>query len=164
MRLIALGAMCVLSACASSYVANPNDPVDMAAELGNRGRQYVGMGEVCDANAGGAHRAAIVQALQHQQPRLGVLAGLVNRAYRGRASDELAAHMSQQLSAHGLTAPQFCAEVVQQAQAEATERTTQILAMRSGIGVMNLARDALRPAHPDLPIYEPAEGYRAWGE
>src|SRR5262245_46023564 len=78
MRLIALGLICALTACASTYVANPNDAVEMAGELGDRGRDYVGLGEACDTADGGGHRAAIVSAVQMQQQRLGVLADLVN--------------------------------------------------------------------------------------
>jgi hypothetical protein len=162
MRLVALGAVLLLSACASTYAANPNDPVDMAAELGNRGRQYVGMGEVCDTAAGGAHRAAIVHAVQSEQQRLGVLAGLVDRAYRGHASNELAAHMSQEMSAHGVTAPAFCAEVVQQAQAEISQRGMHILTLSGEVDALGMARDITRPLYADTPSFDPADGYRAW--
>jgi len=126
MRLIALGFACLLSACASTYAANPSDPVDMAAELGNRGQRYVGMGEVCDTAAGGGHRQAIVQTIRAEQQQLGVLSGLVERAYRGRATDELAAHMATQMRTHNVSAAHFCGEVVRQAAVEMSQRTENI--------------------------------------
>ncbi|HYD87986.1 MAG TPA: hypothetical protein VEA80_10960 [Vitreimonas sp.] len=129
MRLVAIGMACALSACASTYAPNPNDPVDMAAELGNRGKLYVGMGEVCDSAVGGAHREAIVQTVRAEQQDLGVLAGLVQRAYSGHATDELAAHMAAQLGVHDIGAATFCAEVVSQARAELSTRADSVRQM-----------------------------------
>jgi|GEM_PF-3177825 len=126
MRLVAIGLACALSACASTYAPNPADPVDMAAELGNRGRAYVGMGEVCDAAAGGAHRQAIAATIRAEQQNLGVLAGLVERAHRGHASDEFRAHMASQISRHGVTPAEFCGEVVRQARDELSARSDQV--------------------------------------
>lgn len=145
MKRMAIALAFLASACASTYAANPNDPVDMAAELGNRGREFVGMGDVCDGAAGGAHRAAIVHALQAEQARLGPLAPFVNRAYEGRASAELVHHMHAELNAHGLTANQFCTEVVRQAQAEASERTTHILTLAPQPDLMYYAREIQDP-------------------
>lgn len=145
MKRIAIALACLVSACASTYAANPNDPVDMAAELGNRGREYVGMGEVCDSAAGGAHRAAIVQVVQSQQQRLGVLAGLVDRAYRGRASEGLVHHMHAQMNAHGLTAVQFCGAVVAQAEADLSERARHILTLSTQPDLMYYAREIQEP-------------------
>lgn len=162
MRLFALGMILLASACAPTYALNPNDPVDMATDLGNRGRDYVGMGETCDSAAAGGHRAAIVQAVQHEQQRLGVLAGLVNRAYRGHGSEAFAAHLNQQTSAHGLTADAFCAHVVQQAQSDLTARTTHILTLRGQVDGLALVRDLDRPLYPDTPSFEPGVGYTAW--
>ena len=129
MRLVAIALATALSACASTYVANPDDPVDMAAELGNRGKRYVGMGEVCDGAVGGAHRDAITQTIRAEQRNLGVLAGLVERAHRGHATDELRAHMAAQLSTHGVSAAQFCSEVVSQANDELGARSQQVQRM-----------------------------------
>jgi hypothetical protein len=162
MRLIALAAASLLSACASTYVANPNDPVDMAAELGNRGRQYVGMGETCDMAAGGGHRLAVERSLQSEQQRLGVLAGLVDRAYAGRASDELNGHMQTQMRTHGLTAAQFCDEVVAQAQTDMNTRATFILAMTGDLDALSMARDISRQPYIDTPSFNPGEGFLAW--
>lgn len=141
MKQIAVVLACLASACASTYAPNPVDPVDMAAALGDRGRAYVGMGEVCDAAAGGGHREAIVQTVELQQQRLGVLAGLVNRAYRGRASEELTAHMQAQMSMHGLSAEQFCSEVVAQADKELTQRAAYILTLSPQHDIMYYVRD-----------------------
>jgi hypothetical protein len=145
MKRIAIALACLVSACASTYAANPNDPVDMAAELGNRGRAYVGMGEVCDRAAGGGHRAAIVQAVQAQQERLGVLSGLVNRAYRGRATPQLTAHMQAEMGAHGLTPAQFCGEVVAQAEAELSDRATLVLTLSPQPDLLYYAREIQEP-------------------
>jgi hypothetical protein len=141
MKKIAVVLACLASACASTYAPNPADPVDMAAALGDRGRAYVGMGEVCDAAAGGGHRDAIVQTVELQQQRLGVLAGLVDRAYRGRASEELTAHMHTQMSTHGLTAEQFCSEVVAQADKDLTQRAAYILTLSPQHDIMYYVRD-----------------------
>jgi hypothetical protein len=145
MRLSALALACILSACASTYAANPNDPVDMAAELGDRGRQYIGMGEICDASAGGAHRQAIVTSLQTEQVKLGVLSGLVNRAYRGHATDELAHHMRTQMHAQGVTMADYCAAVVTQAQVEVRERAAYILSLTTRPDLDYFARQAQQP-------------------
>jgi hypothetical protein len=145
MKRIAFTLVCLASACASTYQPDPRDPVDMAAALGERGRAYIGMGEACDGAAGGAHRAAIVQAIEAQQRRLGVLADLVNRAYRGRASEELVHHMQAQMNAHGLTAAQFCGEVVTQAEAELSQRATYILTLTPQPDLMYYAREGQRP-------------------
>jgi len=145
MRLSALGLACLLAACASTYAANPNDPVDMAAELGNRGRQYVSMGEVCDAQAGGAHRQAVVSAIRAEQIKLGVLSGLVNRAYRGRASEELAGHMQSQMNAQGMSMGVYCETMVRQARAEVADRTTHILSLTTRLDLDYFARQAQQP-------------------
>jgi hypothetical protein len=145
MKQIALSLAVLASACASSYAPDPADPVDMAAELGNRARAYVGMGEVCDTATGGAHRAAIVQIVQTDQERLGVLADLVNRAYRGRATEELMGHMRAQMTSHGLSAEQFCTEVVAQAEAELDARTTDVLALPTYHDIMYYVREGQRP-------------------
>lgn len=145
MKRSAIALAVLVSACASTYAANPNDPVDMAAELGNRGRDYVGMGEVCDRAAGGAHRAAIVQVIQAQQARLGVLSDLVNRAYWGRATPELAAHMQAEMGAHGLTPVQFCGDVVTQANAELSQRADYVLTLSPQPDLMFYAREIQEP-------------------
>jgi hypothetical protein len=145
MKLKALGLACMLTACASTYAANPNDPVDMAAELGNRGRQYVGMGEVCDGIASVGHRQAVVDTLRTEQAKLGVLSGLVNRAYRGSASDELAQNMYMQMSARGQAPGEFCTAVVTQAQAEMRDRTTYILSLTTRDDLEYFAHQADRP-------------------
>jgi hypothetical protein len=141
MKQIAIVLACAASACASTYAANPYDPVDMAAALGDRGRAYIGMGEACDAAAGAGHRDAIVQTVELQQQRLGVLAGLVNRAYRGRASEELIGHMRAQMRTHRLTAEQFCSEVVAQADEELSQRTAYILTLSPQHDIMYYVRD-----------------------
>jgi hypothetical protein len=146
MKRIALVLACLVSACASSLAANPNDPVDMAADLGNRASRYVGMGEVCDAAAGGGYRAAIEQTVESQQDLLGPLSGLVDRAYNGRASRELVTHMQSQMQAHNLSAAQFCTEVVRQADADLSQRTAYILMLGNGApDTMMYARDIQRP-------------------
>lgn len=129
MRLVAIVLACALSACASTYAANPEDPVDMAAELGNRGKLYVGMGEVCDTAIGGAHREAVTQAIRAEQQNLGVLSGLVERAHRGHASDELAAHMATQMNVHNISAERFCGETLRQARYEISARSQQVQQM-----------------------------------
>jgi hypothetical protein len=141
MKQIAVVLACLASACATSYAPNPADPVEMAAALGDRGRAYVGMGEACDAAAGAGHRDAIAQTVELQQQRLGVLAGLLDRAYRGRASEELVGHMHMQMSMHGLTAEQFCTEVVAQADEELSQRATYILTLRPQPDIMYYVRD-----------------------
>jgi hypothetical protein len=164
MKRLALSLACFASACASTYAANPNDPVDMAAELGDRGRQYVAMGEICDVAAEGAYKQTIVETLQTEQARLGALSGLMNRAYRGTASRELVVHMQAQMSEHGLSASEFCAEVVHQAQTESNLRATQILAMTGEIDVMAYARMLDRPPYADTPSFDVLDGYLAWPE
>jgi hypothetical protein len=141
MKQIAVVLACAASACASTYAPNPHDPVDMAAALGDRGRAYVGMGEACDAAAGGGHRDAIVETVMAQQQRLGVLADLLNRAYRGRASEELIGHMHMQMSTHGLTAEQFCSEVVAQADKDLSQRAAYILTLSPQHDIMYYVRD-----------------------
>lgn len=141
MKQIAVVLACLASACASAYAPNPADPVDMAAALGDRGRAYVGMGEACDAAAGPGHREAIVQTIELQQQRLGVLAGLLNRAFRGQVSEELTNHMHAQMSAHGLTAEQFCSEVVAQADEDLSKRTAYILTLSPQHDIMYYVRD-----------------------
>ena len=141
MKHIAIVLTCLASACASTYAPNPADPVDMAAALGDRGRAYVGMGEVCDAAAGPGYRDAIVQTIEFQQQRLGVLAGLLNRAYRGQASEELTNHMHAQMSAHGLTAEQFCNDVVEQADEDLNKRAAYILTLSPQHDIMYYVRD-----------------------
>jgi hypothetical protein len=141
MKQITIVLACMASACASTYAPNPADPVDMAAALGDRGRAYVGMGEACDAVASGGHRDAIVQTVELQQQRLGVLAGLVNRAYRGHASEDLIGHMHAQMSTHGLTAEQFCSEVVAQADEELSQRAAYILTLSPQPDIMYYVRD-----------------------
>jgi hypothetical protein len=141
MRALVLAAACALSACASTYAANPNDPVDMAAALGDRGAQYVGLGAVCDANAGGEYRSAMAQTVAHEQERLGVLRGLVSRAYRGRPTDALRTHMASQMMQNGLSAAEFCSEAVRQAQADLKNRADYILALSTPPLTMREARD-----------------------
>ena len=141
MKQFAVVLACLASACASTYAPNPADPVDMAAALGDRARDYVGMGEVCDAAAGGGHRDAIVQTVELQQQRLGVLAGLVSRAYSGRASEELTAHMHAQMSTHGLTAEQFCTEMLAQADEDLSKRTEYIRTLSPQHDIMYYVRD-----------------------
>lgn len=145
MKRVAFILACLTSACASTFAGNPNDPVDMAAELGNRGRAYVGMAEVCDATAGSGHREAVVRTIADQQQRLGVLSGLVNRAYAGHASEDFATHMQTQMNAHGLSAERFCGEVVAQAKDELSQRATHILALPTYHDIMYYAREGQRP-------------------
>jgi hypothetical protein len=140
-RVLALAAACTLSACASTYVANPNDPVDMAAALGDRGAQYVGMGAVCDANAGGDYRRTMTELVALEQNRLGVLRGLVNRAYHGEATDALRAHMQVEMAENGLSAAEFCSEAVQQARVDLNQRADTILALGNGPLTLSQARD-----------------------
>lgn len=137
MRLIALALVCALSACASAFVANPNDPVDMTAELGNRARDYVGMGEACDATAGDGHRATIVQEVRAQQQQLGVLAELVNRAYRGHATPELTARVRADA--------QSCEGLAAQAQGDLSQRTMSILSMRPQLDLPDTVRQIQEP-------------------
>jgi hypothetical protein len=141
MKQIAVVLACVASACASTYAPNPNDPIDMAAALGDRGRAYVGMGEACDAAAGGGYRDAIVETVVTQQERLGVLADLLPRAYRGRASEELIGHMHMQMSTHNLTAEQFCSEVVAQADDDLSQRAAYILTLSPQHDIMYYVRE-----------------------
>lgn len=141
MKQIAVVLACFASACASTHGPNPADPVDMAAALGDRGRAYVGMGEACDLAAGPGHRDAIVQTIELQQQQLGVLAGLLNRAYRGRNSEEFTNHMQAQMSAHGLTAAQFCSEVLVQANEDLGKRTAYILTLSPQHDIMHYVRD-----------------------
>lgn len=146
MRLRAIALACLLGACASTYAAHPNDPVDMAAELGNRGRQYMAMGEVCDAAANGAYRQAVAEALHAQQQRLGVLAGLVQRAYRARATHEHMALLQTEMRAQGHSAAEYCSAMVRRAQVEAQQRTAHILTLSPYVDTMGLARHAQEPA------------------
>lgn len=162
MRALVLALACMTGACASTYAANPNDPVDMAAQLGDRGRQYVGMGEVCDIATSGGRHQAIIEALRHQQQRLGSLSDLVDRAYRGTATEELSTHMQAQMRTHGLSAPEFCDAVVQQARAEFSRRTAVILGLESQFDGMVLVREADRADYYDTPHFDPEIGYTSW--
>jgi hypothetical protein len=163
MRLAALGMLVLLSACASTRAADLNDPVDMAAALGDVGQQYVGMGEVCDAQAGSGYRDAIVQTVRSEQRRLGALSDLVNRAYRGHASLELSAHLQAQTSAHNVSAASFCSAVVAQARSDLNARASHVLALRGEFDGMSLIRHVERPPYMDAPYLEPV-GYSAWPE
>jgi hypothetical protein len=163
MRLMALGMMVLLSACVSSRVADINDPVDMAAALGDVGQRYVGMGEVCDAQAGAGYRAAIVQTVESEQQRLGALSDLLNRAYRGHASPELSAHLQQQASAHNVSAASFCSAVVAQARSDLNVRANHVLTLTARADGMDLIRQATRQPYADTPYLEPI-GYSAWPE
>jgi hypothetical protein len=163
MRLIALGLLVLAAGCVSTRAMNPTDPVDMAAELGDLGWQYVGMGEVCDAQVAGGRRAAIVQIVQNEQQRLGALSDLVNRAYRGHATPELSAHLQAQTSAHQVSTAAFCAAVVAQARADLSARATHVLTLRGQADGLDLIRQANRLPYPDMPSVEPI-GYSAWVE
>lgn len=164
MKRIAIGLVCLLSACASTYAANPSDPVDMAAELGNRGQRYVGMGQVCDGAVGAGHHRAIVETIRLEQSRLGTLSGLVNRAYRGRADNDLAVHMSNRMGVHNVSAPEFCAEVVRQARVEMHQRANHVLSLSYGPDVLDLVRESTRPPYHDTPSFNPNDGYLSWVE
>lgn len=145
MRQAAFGLVVLASACAT-YAPNPNDPVDMAAELGNRGRYYMAMGEVCDTAAGGQYRQMMADTIGAQQQRLGVLSDLVDRAYRARASAEHAAHLQAQMRERGYSAAEYCSELTRQAEAEARDRAMRILATPHGINTMDFARQVQEPA------------------
>jgi len=145
MRLKAIGLACLVSACASTYAPNPNDPVDMAAELGNRGRHYVAMGAVCDAVAGGQYRRTVSDSVRVQQQRLGVLSSLVERAHRGQASPALLASMQDQMRQRGLSAAEYCADMLRQAELETAQRASRILAMTPYTNTMDLARQTQEP-------------------
>lgn len=161
MRAVALGLIVLLSACAGTRAADQSDAVEMAAAFGEAGRAYVGMGEVCDASVGGAHRAAMVQAVQVEQPKLGVLSDLANRAYRGHASPELSAHLQAQTRV--MSAAAFCEGAVRQARADLAARAMQVSALEGRADGMALLRHAEQPLYPDTPHAEPI-GYSAWPE
>jgi hypothetical protein len=163
MRLAALGMLVLLSACVSTRAADLNDPVDMTAALGDVGQLYVGMGEVCDAQAGSGYRDAIVQTVQSEQARLGALSDLVSRAYRGHASPELSAHLQQQTRAHNVSAASFCSEVVAQARSDLNVRANHVLTLTARADGMDILRHVDRPPYVDAPYLEPI-GYSAWPE
>jgi uncharacterized protein YijF (DUF1287 family) len=145
MKRLAIVLTALASACATALEPNPADPVDMAADLGNRARHYVGMGEACDAAAADGYRASIVAIVEKQQERLGVLADLVNRAYRGRATEDLIQHMQTQMSTHQISASAFCDEVVVQAATDLDARATHVLTLTPQHDIMYYVREGQRP-------------------
>lgn len=141
MRALVLAAAFLVAACASTYAANPDDPVGMAGALGDRGAQYVGLGAECDARAGGEYRRTMSEIVDAEQARLGVLRGLANRAHRGQPTDALRAHMQAEMLENGLSAAEFCSEAVRQAQADLGRRTDRILTLTTPALTMRGARD-----------------------
>jgi hypothetical protein len=101
----------------------------MAAALGDRGAEYMGLAVLCDGAAGADYSGEMVRIIAREQDRLGVLRGLVNRAYRGEPSDELRAHMHGQMTQHRVTASQFCDAALSQAQADLSRRVDVVLAL-----------------------------------
>lgn len=113
----------------------------MAAALGDRGERYMGLSSVCDRVGGGDYGERMAQLIARQQDRLGMLRGLVNRAYRGQPDEALRTHMQQQMARHQLTATQFCDAALRQAQEEFSQRTDAILALGAAPLTLAAARD-----------------------
>lgn len=145
MRVFALAAVCLLTACASTYTPDPRDPVDMAGDLGNRAREYVGLGDVCNTRSpGGLYRQVILETVEAEQAALGPLGGLMERARRGRATPEREAFVSERMLAGGYSAAEYCNEMVVEAQAVISNRAAQIRSLSARPDLMQYARDMER--------------------
>jgi len=145
MRVFVLAAVCLLTACASTYTPDPRDPVDMAGDLGNRAREYVGLGDVCNTRSpGGIYRQVILESVVEAQEALGPLGGLVERAHSGRATPARDQFVATQMFAGGYSASEYCNEMVVEAQAVIANRTADIRRLSARPDLMQYARDMER--------------------